>query len=278
MTLVMAADLDFDLEVEGKPAVHARLRGQANRLTLEVDDPSAFAGSGDAPALRALAEGLATRGVIVRVVTDGRHLVSLGAVRAPWWQRRVTGSRRIRIGSFRGAFTAAWSRAKGTDSVLPDATMVPPTTLWPLTPTLRRPPRRPVTTTHDPKRGGYPRLTVARDKVWADERLPTFRLREVTTIGSAPECDIRLAGLEPRHAVIEHDERDEYVVSAVAGATRVHGVLILRQILRTGTRLEMGSHSLVFSREEYADHGRPYGGRIGGEAGHQIPQPPRGTV
>ena len=32
---------------------------------------------------------------------------------------------------------------------------------------------------------------------------------------------------------------------------------------------------MSFYREEYADHGRPYGGRIGGEIGHQRPQPAR---
>jgi hypothetical protein len=32
---------------------------------------------------------------------------------------------------------------------------------------------------------------------------------------------------------------------------------------------------MSFYREEYADHGRPYGGRLGGEIGHQRQQPPR---
>ena len=32
---------------------------------------------------------------------------------------------------------------------------------------------------------------------------------------------------------------------------------------------------MSFYREEYADHGRPYGGRAGGEIGHQRPQPAR---
>ena len=116
MALMLAADLSLDLEVEGKPTVHARLRGAANRMTLEVDEASAFAGSRDAPAVRALAEGLAARGMIIRVESGGRHLVSLGAVSAPWWQRRATGStrrRRIRspscrlqspIGSLAGRF------------------------------------------------------------------------------------------------------------------------------------------------------------------------------
>lgn len=278
MALVVAADLGFDLEVAGRPAVHARLRGDANRLLLEVDDAGAFAGARDASAVRALAESLAAQGVVVRVESGGRHLVSLGDVRAPWWQRRATGSRRIRVGSVRGAFTAARSRTRGTRAVLPDAALVPPTTLWPLTPTFRRPVRRPVTTTHDPARGGSPRLVLAKENVWAGERLPSYRLRERTTIGSAPDCDICLPGLEPQHAVIEHDHRDEYVVTALDGSTSVHGMRVEQQLLRTGSRLEVGEHRLVFTREEYADHGRPHGGRIGGELGHQLPQPPRDAI
>ncbi len=275
MALMLSADLSLDLEVEGKPAVHARLRGVENRLTLEVDEAGAFAGARDAPVVRALAESLAARGILIRVESGGRHLVSLGAVSAPWWQRRATGTRRIRVGSLRGAFTAARSRASGTESVLPDAGLIPPATLWPLTPTLRRPVPRPVTTTHDPARGGTPRLTLAKSDLWAGERQPVFSLGEHTTIGSDPRADICLPGLEAQHAVIEHDDRDEYVVTAVAGATRVHGAVIDHQMLRTGTRLEVGEHRLVFTREEYADHGRPHGGRVGGEVGHQLPQPPR---
>jgi hypothetical protein len=105
-----------------------------------------------------------------------------------------------------------------------------------------------------------------------------FRLsREVTTIGSAADSDICLPGLAPRHAEIHHDEWDEYVLvrSASRAATRVNGAPVDEALLRTGTRLELGEWTLSFIREEYADHGRPYGGRIGGELGHQRPQPPR---
>ncbi len=278
MALQFSADLSLDLEVAGRATVRARLHGEANRLLLDVDDPSAFAGSRDAPVVRALAEQLAARGVVIRVVSGGRHLVSFGAVSAPWWQRRATGSRRIRIGSFRGALTAARARVRGAESVLPDAGLVPPTTLWPLTPTLRRPIKRPVTTTHDPARGGSPRLTLVKGDLWAGEKQPVFSLGERTTIGSDPSADICLPGIEPHHAEIEHDERDEFVVTSLSGPVRVHGQFVDRQLLRTGTRLEIGDHRLVFTREEYADHGRPYGGRVGGEAGHQIPQPPRDAI
>ncbi|MGB0102247.1 MAG: hypothetical protein WBP61_18355, partial [Nocardioides sp.] len=143
------------------------------------------------------------------------------------------------------------------------------------TPTFQRRSRRRVTTTHDPARGGSPRLVLVKEDVWAGERQPIYWLGEHTTIGSDPGADIRLPGIEPWHAVIDHDARDEFVLTATAGVTRVHGAPVGQQVLRTGTRVEVGKHRLAFRREEFADHGRPHGGRIGGEAGHQIPQPPR---
>jgi hypothetical protein len=105
-----------------------------------------------------------------------------------------------------------------------------------------------------------------------------FRLsQDVTSIGSSTDCDIRLPGLAPRHAEVRHDERDEYVLVRLdaAGITRVHGAPADEALLRTGTRIQLGEWTMSFVREEYADHGRPYGGRIGGELGHQRSQPPR---
>jgi hypothetical protein len=58
--------------------------------------------------------------------------------------------------------------------------------------------------------------------------------------------------------------------------TRVNGAVVLRALLRTGTRIERGVWTLTFVREEFADLGRAHGGRIGGELGHQLGQPPRG--
>jgi hypothetical protein len=37
----------------------------------------------------------------------------------------------------------------------------------------------------------------------------------------------------------------------------------------------MGPWTFVYARDEYADHGRPYGGREGGEGTHQPRQPER---
>lgn len=273
----IGADLAFEIEVEGRPTVSGTLRGTRNRLVLEVDDPSAFAGGSDAPAVREVARVLARRRVAVEVVQDGRRLVTLGDVRAPWWQRLGTRSRHIRLGSTRGVLTAARARAAAGPSLLPDASLAPPGTLFPLLPTLQRRPRRTPTTTHDPARGGGARLVMAlADGVLPGDRQPIFWLKDdVTTIGSSPDCDVVLKGLAPLHAEVRHDERDEFVLVAHAPRTRVHGAPVREGLLRTGTRVELGSWRLAYYREEYADHGRPYAGRIGGELGRQRPQPPR---
>ncbi|ANH37003.1 hypothetical protein I601_0551 [Nocardioides dokdonensis FR1436] len=276
MSTQVSADLRFSLEREGRSDLHGHLSGVGNRLTLDVDDPGAFAGAGDAPVIRQVAAELAARDIVLRVVRGETHLVTLGAVRAPWWQRRLTRSRRIRLGSLRGAWTSARSRAAGRGPVLPGLDLSPPATLWPPFPTMHPQGRRRVTTTHDPAGGGNPRLVLVREQVWGGERQPVFWLAERQSIGSDASCDIVLPGLEPVHAVMTHDERDEYVVHPVAGLSRVHGAPVVEPVLmRTGSRLDLGGHHLVFTREEHADHGRPHGGRVGGELGHQAPQPPR---
>jgi hypothetical protein len=276
----IAADLCFEVAVPGRQPVRGSLTGHGSRLDLRVDDPGAFAGRGDAPAIRSMARQLAYREVTVRVLDGERHLVTLGAVRAPWWQRRLTGSRYIRLGSLRGAWTSARSRSRAVDApVLPDAALAPPGTLFPLAPTFQRRPRRQVTTTHDPLHGGNPRLTlVPRDGVHVDRPGIFWLEKDVVSIGSGAGCDVRLPGLADLHAEIHHDEADEFVVHAVDPDTRVHGRRVSSHLLRTGTRLDVGSWTLTFGREEYADHGRPYGGRIGGELGHQRPQPPRDAI
>ena len=149
--------------------------------------------------------------------------------------------------------------------------------MMPLVPTFARYPRRPVTTTHTPSGAGSPRLVLEKGDIWESERQPVFWLGgERTTIGSDPSCDIVLPGLADLHAVVVHDAADEYVVQGGGPGTRVHGALVESpQVLRTGARVDVGAHSLAFFREEYADHGRPYGGREGGEIGHQRSQPPR---
>jgi hypothetical protein len=280
MGLQLAADLRLDVDVPGAAPVSARLTGTGTALTLEVDEPFVFAGRRDAGAIRGMAAGLAERGLTVTVVGPSGPLVSLGACSAPWVQRLVTRSRHIRIEKGAGLWSLARGRAQSSDvSALPAAELAPPLTVWPPAPTfLRR--RRVVTTTHDPDRGGNPRLvTTLSAHPGPDERPTAFRLRRpVTTIGSAADCDVRLPGLAARHAEVLHDEDDEFVLIALEGAVRVHGAPAQRALLRNGTRIELGGRTLVYAREEYADHGRPYGGRIGGELGRQRSQPPRSEL
>ena len=278
--ILVEADLGFSVALPGDRSVNGRLTGSGTALTVAVDDPDAFSGRGDAAAVRLVADALAESGLSLTVVAPSGPLVTLGAPRPPWWQRRVTGSRHIRV----EGVAALWSLARGrvwvrsTARALPSGELRPPGTLWPLAPTLLRR-RRAVTTTHDPDRGGAPRLVVApSEHPGPDERRQVFALRaRVTTLGSDPRCDVVLANLEPLHAEVHHDERDEFVLlrRGSAGATRVDGGPVDRARLRTGSRVQLGEVTLSFYREEYADHGRPYGGRVGGELGHQRPQPDR---
>jgi hypothetical protein len=275
--LEVHADLQFSLELPGERTVTGALSGSGRALDLSVSDPFAFAGRRDARSVRGVAEALAAAGLSVTVRTPRGPLVTLGAPRTPWWQRRVTGSRHIRIERGAGLWSLARGRARATAGALPSYELVPPPTLWPPVPTLLRRRRR-VTTTHDRPGGGNPRLVVApREHPGADDPRRVFRLRgEVTSIGSAPDCDVRLPGLAPRHAEIRHDARDEYVLVRLGEAdTRVNGAPVDAAVLRTASRLQLGDWTLSFFREEYADHGRPHGGRLGGELGRQQPQPPR---
>ncbi len=275
--ILVEADLAVSVEVPGAQAVTAHLTGSGSALSLTVSDPHLFAGRKDSAAVRALAESLSGQGVTITVVTPAGPLVTLGAPRAPWWQRPLTGSQHIRIERVAALWSLARGRARaGGTGALPSAALVPPTTVWPLAPTFLRRPRR-VTTTHDPSRGGNPRLVMApRPDPWPGDVQSTYPLRGgATTIGSDAGCDVVLPGLEPVHAEVRHDDRDEFVLvrRAGTGVLLVNGAPVMRALLRTATRIEMGSWTMSFYREEYADHGRPYGGRVGGEIGHQRPQP-----
>lgn len=282
-SLAVTADLTFEVEVPGRAPLNGTLSGSGSHLELRVDDPRAFGGPGDSEAVRGVAAVLAARGLRVTVVAGDRPLLALGDVRSSWLQRRLTGSRHLRIRGARGAWTGLRARTHApNEAILPDASLAPPSTLTPLAPTFLRLPRRPVTTTHDPRGGGNPRLVLApRTDPWPGDERPVFRLRDgVTTIGSAPECDVRLPGLLPVHAEVRHDADDEFVVVHLGRGepVRVNGEPVRQRILRTATRVEIGSWTMTFARDEYADHGRPYGGRIGGELGRQRPQPPRSAL
>lgn len=90
----------------------------------------------------------------------------------------------------------------------------------------------------------------------------------VTIVGSAPDADLQLPGLGARHAEIRHQpDGDEYVWVDLGTAigSRVDGRPMGEQCLHTGDRIEVGHWTLVYHREEDADHIRPDGGRQGGE-------------
>ena len=133
-------------------------------------------------------------------------------------------------------------------------------------------------TTHAEWGAGNPRLRITRD----DERTEFALEADEVKIGSAAGNELRLADTDPVHATITHDDRDEYVLTlhgegemnASAGADATHPGDDT-ETLRTGARFTAGPWTLVFARDEFADHGRPYGGRKGGEYSDQPLQPPR---
>jgi len=281
-TLTVDADLEFRLDIPGSRSVNGTLTGSGKVLQLWVSHPSLFGGRSDAGVIRGLANGLAGKGLSIRVVTPSGPLVTLGAPRTSWLHRRVTGSRHIRIERAAGFWSLVRGRKQApSGGALPSGELAPPPTPFLPLPAVFRRARRLVTTTHDPDRGGNPRLSLPAGAHIGVHHPTVFPLRDdVTTIGTGVDCDIRLPGLEPLHAEIRHDSEDEFVLvrRATAGTTRVHGAQVETAVLRTGSGIALGPWQLSYIRDEYADHGRPYGGRIGGELGHQRPQPSRARL
>jgi hypothetical protein len=134
------------------------------------------------------------------------------------------------------------------------------------------------TTTHSAWGAGHPHLIVSSEEGHREVPLD----RDLVRIGSSGEVEVTLAGLDPLHAQVLHDERDEYVlVLHGAGTTSARHEPIPTiggrrgEILRTGARFVLGEWAFVFMRDEFADHGLPYGGRQGGEGAHDTHQPGR---
>ncbi|WP_344813733.1 FHA domain-containing protein [Microlunatus aurantiacus] len=227
--------------------------------------------------IRSVADGLQGQGLKVVVEGPGGRLVSVGAgVRTPWWQRPFIRARHVRVHDLRAALRTLPRRGStaGAITAPPAMLFTPPTTMLPLAPTVLR--RQRVSTTHDPTGGGLPRLYFPPEDS-AGSRLKVFYLRPVITVGDRADADLRLPGVAPVQAVIRRNDRDEYVIEPQPDGLpiRVHGSLVLRPTqLRTGARIEIGSWRMVYFRAEYADHGRPYGGRQGGEIDQQQWQPP----
>lgn len=136
-------------------------------------------------------------------------------------------------------------------------------------------------TTHAAYGAGWPRLVFTGRPAPSPEYEESFPLtREITRIGSDPDCDLVLAGLAPHHATITHTAEDEYLLDSLGDTVspsagegsptddRAHAAL-----LRSGAAFSIGDWGFAFQREEYADHGRPFGGREGGELSAQPEQP-----
>lgn len=134
----------------------------------------------------------------------------------------------------------------------------------------------PVTTTHAEPGTGNPELIVVATPdgpATADLRYPLDK--DEVTIGSAPDQDIRLPGTEPHHLTVFHDERDEYRLRATGPVGGGSAAEPADRALRTGATVRLAGWELAFRRDEHADHGRPFGGRQGGEGAVNLMQPPR---
>ncbi|MHA7189523.1 FHA domain-containing protein [Arthrobacter sp. MDT2-16] len=281
----MASSLRFDIDIDfslREPATdgtpEARLSGTVKAagtaVEIFIDDPAAFRGN-NLPSIgqvRSFAKALAQRGLAVSVSGPRGLLVGLGAVEPSMAQRLITRSPHIRLGA-PGTLAPLLGIGRRALEKGDSPSLVPPSTPFPLVPTVNRRIKRTITTTHYVRGGGRPRLIfVQNSQVWNGQVPREFELvADRTTIGSAEDAMLALPGLEDLHAEVLHTEDDEYVIVPHGPIT---GSVSGREpaVLRTGARVQLGGWALAFFREEYADHGRPFGGRNGGELSYQRPQ------
>ena len=279
-------DLAFSEHEEGRdadvPPFEGTITAAGTEVRIVVSDPSRLPGNGrrTLAEMSTVADALASRGISVTLEGPDGPILQLGDVKSGALQRVITGSKHIRLGSVSAVAPLLVRRNGDRTLTFP----VPPETPLPLVPTINRTVRRRVTTTHYTPGSGRPRLIFAvGDSSWDGLRPREFDLLPTkTVIGSGDEADLRLPGLAPVHAEIRHEGDDEYVLY---GFDQVGGGGARDQgpgrdgggrILRTGARIELGDWRLAYFRAEFADHGRPYGGRQGGEFARQRKQPPRG--
>ncbi|KEP74602.1 hypothetical protein HR12_07155 [Microbacterium sp. SUBG005] len=278
-------DLAFSEQEAGDadtPPFEGTITASGTEVRIVVSDPSRLPGNGrrTLAELSTVAEALASRGISVKLEGPDGPILQLGDVKSGALQRVITGSKHIRLGSVAAVAPLLVRRNGDRTLTFP----VPPETPLPLVPTINRTVRRRITTTHYTPGSGRPRLIFAvGDSSWDGSRPREFDLLPTkTVIGSGEEADLRLPGLAPVHAEIRHEGDDEYVLygfDAVGGGgarDQGPGRGGGGRILRTGARIELGDWRLAYFRAEFADHGRPYGGRQGGEFARQRKQPPRG--
>jgi hypothetical protein len=273
------ADLTFSYRAPASqesdsPTLSGTITGAGNHLEVRCDSITEVSARRIAPLLRGAGAKLAAQGLTVSVFGPQGLLVTIGAVKGSLFQRVLTRSRHIRV-EHSAQFLRLTRPRAAPPAGLTMAQLLPPPAVVPIAPTFRRQPRR-VTTTHDPLGGGRPRLLFPVGPRSMPGQLPrAFYLKASgTTIGSGPDSDLRLDGLEETQAEIRRNEDDEYVLISRSQSlpSRVNGQPVSEALLRTGTRIQFGDWTMSYFRQEFADHGRPYGGRIGGELGHQRPQ------
>lgn len=270
------SDITFSVDLypeEGvKQSVAGALTAQGREMRLSMDSLDLLPGVGqvDRDSIGQLAQRLKDLKLVLTLVGPAGPIVSLGDVKPNLGGMFGLRSNAVRVGRW-DAFKDLMRRKPAGGP----RQLAIPTTLLPLAPTFQRNYRRKPTTTHYSRAGGNPRLVFVRDTpAWSGKPPGILRLgKDPITIGSDDACTLRLPGLESLHVRIVNDELDEYVIEAhseVGGSFGLHSGQ--RAVLRSGARIEVGEWRLVYFRAEYADHGRPYGGRVGGELSYQRPQ------
>lgn len=272
------ADLNFSMErasADGGETeqLSGTVTGSGRHLEVRCDDVGAMSSGSSLREARLIAAALAEQGLTVSLAGSGRPIVTIGDVKAGLVTRLATRSKHIRIDDLRAAAGLRGSVGRGRGS---SASLLPPPTPFPVAPTFRWSRRR-ATTTHDPEGGGRPRLVFAMGNAATanDPRRVFNLLRTGTSVGSDDGCDLRLAGIDGVQALVRRDANDEYVLVAQGDGTptKVNGVTVTdEQVLRTGSRVQVGPWTMTYTREEFADHGRPFGGRAGGEFSRQKKQ------
>lgn len=265
-------NLDFSLQEESGEQARGSVKAAGTEVVVSLENIDALM-SHRLPSLadmRPLAKTLSEQGLTVVVDGPEGRIISLGAVEAPASQRVITRSPHIRLGKL-GALAPVLKRARR--SAGSGFSLLPPGTLLPLLPTVKRRIPRRITTTHYTRGGGRPRLIFVQDSASWNGQVPReFSLvADRVRIGSDDSVELQLPGLDGVHAEIVHNDLDEYVLVRHGKVSGSFGPGS-SSVLRTGARIQMGQWCLAFFREEFADHGRPFGGRSGGEFAYQRPQ------
>lgn len=276
----MRFDIDMEFSVqspgdgESQPRrTNGTVKAAGRTITVTADSLLDFPSvrTIDRSGLNEFALKLKDAGITLVVEGPDGNIVSLGNVKSNLISRIGTSSSAVRVGKL-SASRKLLARKSG--SVAGEGVAIPGT-MFPLVPTVLRNYRRRPTTTHYTRGSGAPRLIYVKDsETWNGKAPRVFAIpQEGLDIGSAGSDGLVLPGLDPVHARIVHNELDEYVLVAVG---QVGGSAGLKPgseyTLRSGARIELGDWRILFYREEYADHGRPFGGRNGGELSFQKPQ------